>query len=187
MTPPFDQLRAQWEQAEGPFLRFPARAFQDVRLSPTTVRFLTEVGLPRQAAPFLDFEAPKAGRLPTADESFNLEPEFAAHYVLGTNGSGDPIVLAPDSSVIYLNHDADLAPVYMNKDVQTLAESLLRYWHLITETLRLHGPDAYLEGRVPPHLRTEFVAYLQAADPQAFAEDSMWAGEIASWADVRDD
>ena len=98
--------------------------------------------------------------------------------MLGSNGSGDPVVAAHDGTIAYLNHDDGFTPRYINKDVATFAESLLAYRSLIAEAQRINGPDAFLDGNVPPHLLGGFEAFLADCDPRAIGAGAMWREEL---------
>lgn len=174
---------AEFEHAWGddsmfPLVAWPDEAFEETGISVENRRFLTEAGLPEAAAPYLDF-GPTEETLP---ERWDLPESFAKYTIIGDTGSGDPIVLVPDGSVAYLNHDDDMAEVYINKDVPTLAETLLRFRNLIQEAQRVGGKDAYVEGRVPADLQRGFETFLRQADPRALEQDSLWGGEVlAGW------
>lgn len=142
----------------------------DLQLSAAT--FLREVGLPSDAAPFLAFS-------PTAVKSYEAWVLPDGFVPIGSTGSGDPVVLNGKGVVLYLNHNADLAPVYVNTSVETLAEALLAYRQIISEAQRLNGPDAYLDGNVPPELLAGFVSFLEKNDAMALQDRAMWAEELA--------
>lgn len=84
--------------------------------------------------------------------------------------------------MVYLNHDADFAEFYINKDVETFAEASLRMRGLIVAAQHASGPDAYLDGQIPAVLKQDFRAFLEANDPVALEPGALWSEEIASWA-----
>ncbi len=182
----WDELQKEWDLAGESLQRFPATALDGVPIPQSAIQFLAEVGLPHDAAPFLTFEVPVSTRLPTVDELFGCRLKIENHCVIGSNGSGDPIIVFQNGRVMYLNHDAEFSQIYINKDVQILSESLLRYGRLISETQQLRGPDAYLDGMVPQHLRTEFLSYLRRVDAISLEGQTLWTEEVASWANSTD-
>lgn len=172
MTP--DQFAEAWADDPDHLVTFPLRLLNNFSLSLGDKHFLTVAGLPSAAAPCLSF-GPKYAEA----ESFgNILGE---DFQIGSNGSGDPVILTARGEVFYLNHDADFDPRYINRDLPTLAESLVRYRALITETVETSGDDAFLEGKIPVRLREGWVEFLRDADASALAEGSMWADEIACW------
>jgi hypothetical protein len=174
MMTPAEFERAWGDDSMFPLVAYPEDVFDGRDLSAENQRFLTEAGLPEAAAPALDF-GPTEETLP---ERWDLPDSFVKYTIIGDTGSGDPIVLTPAGSVVYLNHDDDMAEVYINKDVPTLAETLLRFRNLILETQRVGGEDAYVDDRVPVDLQRGFEAFLRQADPRALEQDGLWGGEV---------
>lgn len=161
-----------------PLVAYPDELFERNGISAENRRFLTEAGLPEAAAPGLDFW-PAEDTLP---ERWDLPESFAKYTIIGDTGAGDPIVLTPGGPILYLNHDRRMAEVYINKDVPTLAETLLRFRNLIAETQRIGGQSAYVEDRVPADLQRGFEAFLRQADPRALEQDTLWGGQVlAGW------
>jgi hypothetical protein len=178
MMTPAEFERAWGEDSMFPLVAYPEGLLDGTGISAENQRFLEEAGLPEAAAPALDF-GPTEETLP---ERWDLPDSFAKYTIIGDTGSGDPIVLTPAGSVVYLNHDNEMEEVYINKDVPTLAEALLRFRNLIQETQRVGGEDAYVEDRIPAGLQRGFESFLQQADPHALEPDTLWGGEvIAAW------
>lgn len=176
LTP--EEFRDRWG-GDGELDVFPPGATADLKAPPETKRFLNEVGLPEAASPFLEFQAPEDGPLPTSAQEWNLGPEFARYREIGFNGSGDPVCLdeSSDAAVVYLNSDDNFARVFVNSSVPQLAESLLAYRHLVKDTQRRNGPDAFLDGNVSEDLRRWLRDELARIDPAA-VEDGFWADEV---------
>jgi hypothetical protein len=165
MTP--EEFKSAWEKKSGePLSVFPISVFEGTGVSPQTQRFLSVAGLPEEgAAPYLSIGTSGTEVLETVSEMWDLEPEFDRYRIIGNNGSGDPIVLCPDDSVAYLNHDNDFEEVYINKDVSVFAEAALLY-----------------PGFEPEEPEKErFLAFLGKSDPRALQEGSFWSYEIAEW------
>src|SRR5260370_1394397 len=72
---------------------YPPDSLAGVTVSDESRTFLTSVGLPESAAPFLDFAGPKNGVIQTAAKLWQLTPEFNRYLVIGSNGSGDPLCI----------------------------------------------------------------------------------------------
>jgi hypothetical protein len=172
-----EEFKIAWGMEGGSLVRFCEDDLAGANLPSETRSFLLEAGLPSEAAPFLTFAPEKLGWIPQSSRPAG----FDTYIAIGSNGSGDPVVVASSGAILYLNHDRNFTPIYINRDVATLAESLLRYRSLILETQRVGGPDAYLDGAVPAHLRDDFVNYLTAADPKSLEAGAMWTEELASY------
>lgn len=136
------EFKLAWDDTLFALVPSPENLFEGTGISAETQRFLTEAGLPRRAAPTVAF-GPPDDALQTVTEDWDVSDFFSRYRVIGSNGSGDPIGLTPDGSVVYLNHDAGLEEVYVNKDVPALAETLLRYQQLIAATQRAVGPTRF--------------------------------------------
>lgn len=175
---PAEFKRAWGEDSMSPLAAYPEGLLDGTGISAENQRFLEEAGLPEAPAPYLGF-GPTEETLP---EHWDLPDSFAKYTIIGVTGSGDPIVVTPAGSVVYLNHDSGMAEVYINKDVPTLAETLLRFRNLILETQRVGGEDAYVEDRIHADLQRGFEAFLKQADPHALEPDTLWGGEvIGAW------
>lgn len=166
MTP--EEFKQAWEaQYPQPLIVFPPSAFEGTGVSPQTRQFLTRAGLPEAAGPFLMIDPPGSEVLTTASELWELSPEYDDYWVIGSNGSGDPVVICPDDAIVYLNHDDDFTEVYVNRNVAVLAEASLLY----------PGYEAAESEQVP------FIEFLRQADPRALEAGSFWSYEVASWSD----
>ena len=161
---------------------FPPNALAGIAISEESKVFLMTGGLPKSAAPFLDFDAPDHGALQTAAELWQLAPEYNRYRIVGSNGSGDPVCIDEllDAHVVYLNHDYNFHRVLINSSVPQLAESLLAFRHLVRETQRQNGEDAYLDGDVPIDLQQWLLKEIIRIDPAAAHADCFWAQELES-------
>jgi hypothetical protein len=174
-----DELREAWKATGERLVTFPATAFAGLPVSAETKIFLGEIGLPASASPFLDFSPPKLGELPNVAQLWRVEGRgLERFYAIGSNGSGDSIAIDPMGAVFYLNHDAGFCPCYINRDVWTMSETLLRYRQLVASALACNGPDAFLDGRVPEESVAALRVFLEVNDPGAVVEGSMWFDEL---------
>ena len=122
--------------------------------------FLVTQGLPRDAAPFLNFCAYSQFKLAEVREVFGV-PD--SHFPIGHNGSGD--VIAVDSTtgqVVYFNHDDHNARVLINSSLRQFADSLCIYQE--------HHNKRAIEGARSAIL---------AIDPAALQQGAMWQIETS--------
>lgn len=154
MLSPYE-FAAQWGKDAVPLTRFLKKSVDRLPLSEEDKAFLVQAGLPADAAPFLTFEAPASGELPTVAEQWNQPKAFAVYRAIGSDGSGNPIALdeSNNGEVVLLDHENKFAIILVNKSVRQLAESLLAYRKLVTETQVEFGEDAYLDGKTSPAAR----------------------------------
>jgi len=139
------------------FVTYPAERVASLRIPDDHKAFLTESGLPADAAPFLNFEA-DSDRSLTALEGF---PETA---IIGSNNYGDAICLdmADNGAVVYYNHDNMMKRVFMNSSLPLFAECLCAFSRL------MRTKD-----------RESFAQHVNSIDPVALASDAFWATESA--------
>lgn len=152
----------------------------DIGLNDEDKSFLLSAGLPISAPPFLSFEIESDKKLKTLSDMYDLPSDFSKYVVIGSNGYGDPVCFDTSKSceIVYLNHDHDFARILINSSVIKFAESLLAYQHLIEETNRLNGEDAFLDGDIPDQARKEFIDALRRIDPDVLEGETLWISEI---------
>ena len=171
---------AQWGKDDVPLMRFPKKAVERLALSEEDKSFLTQAGLPEDAAPFLTFEAPESGQLPTVAEIYDQPKAFATYRVIGSDDSGNPIALdeGRNGEVVLLDHENKFARMLINKSIRQLAESLLAYRKLVDDTEEEYGEDAFLDGQTSEAARKELKQELTRIDPAAMKAGCFWHGEL---------
>jgi hypothetical protein len=171
---------ACWGKDDAPLLRFPKRALARLLLSEEDKVFLTQAGLPEDAAPFLTFEVPASGALSSVAEQFHQSIEFRRYRIIGSDGSGNPIALdeSNQGEVIYLDHEIGFARVLINKSIRLLGASLLAYRKLVTDSQAEFGEDAFLDGKTSAAARKELRQQLTRIDSAAMKAGCFWHGEL---------
>jgi hypothetical protein len=176
MTP--DDFKRLWEADGDQLCPMLADDLSDIAVPTSTRSFLMKAGLPEDAAPFLSFSSDSRENASELLRMAMAPPEI---LVVGSTGAGDPVGVRLDGAFVYHDHDADFAERYINKDVETFAETALRMRHLIAEVQRLVGADAYLDGSIPADLKADFRSFLRDTDPSALEPGGLWIDEIARW------
>ena len=171
---------ARWGKDDLPLIRFPKKALEGLTLSEEDKAFLTQAGLPEEAAPFLAFEAPESGQLPTVADQWDQPKAYAAYRVIGFDGAGNSIALDENSQgeVVLLDHDHKFARVLVNKSVWQLAESLLAYRKFVSDSQEEFGEEAFLDGKTSPAARKTLRQELKKIDPAALAPGCFWHVEL---------
>ena len=80
--------------------------------------------------------------------------------------------------MVYLDLNGNLRRVFMNSSIPQLAESLLAYRYLVSETQRRNGEDAFLDGNIPDDLKQWLHDELKRIDSAAVAEGCHWSDEL---------
>jgi len=164
-----DSFKAAWTRSGDQLYTHPRDALSASALPDEVKNFLHVAGLPDEAAPFLSFKPLTLEWLGNADR----------RYPIGSDGSGNPIVIDEQGVVWLIDHEAPTRTSLVNSTVGTLADCLIAYRGLVTEVISIGGDDAFLDGRVPKHLTERFAASVCASDPAAAQPGTFWAGEVS--------
>jgi len=144
-------------EQQSKFVRYDYGTMQRCGVGEQNARFLSDIGLPRSASPFIDCRAH------TDDEIAHLREggggALRALFPLGgANGCGDPFGIDTSTqSVVYYNHDNGMQKVFMNASVPQFAEALC----LFQDLLRTKADD-------------KFATALEKVDKTALLPGSMW-------------
>jgi hypothetical protein len=177
MTPA--EFKAQWDRDEASRLvRYPRSVVEQIAIPEESKSFLTDIGLPDGAAPFLDFGGSSHLSMPTVTEVWKAgEPRYR---IIGSNAYGDPICVDTESAgrVLYLLHEAEMTPRFMNSSIPQLAYSLLAFRQVVADTYAICGKGAFLEGRIPSDVVDRFITEMEAIDPPAISSENFWFHSI---------
>jgi hypothetical protein len=151
---------------------FPEASLSDVRVPSEVRAFLSEAGLPDQAAPFLDFGPPKSGALERVSVVWHQPTAFDRYRIVGGNGSGDPVCLDEEAEgqVVYLNHDNRFERVLMASTVFALAECLVELRDVVV--------GAGGVGEASREQYDRLLARIRAIDPAAGGPGGFWEQEV---------
>jgi hypothetical protein len=139
------------ELGVGKFVQVPEEDFADVPLSTEDKQRLIEVGLPKSAAPYLSF----------GPETWGFDGLPPGYFVIGANGSGDPICINEESGeIVCFNHDEDMSRQLANSSLERFQECLCLF-----QEYRSAGA------------LSECFAAMRAVDP-SLEESGFWSQEI---------
>lgn len=169
-----------WEQDANRLVRFPAKSVERLSLSAADKWFLIHAGLPDSAAPYLCFEAPKRGEVPTVAERWRLPEAFQVYRQIGFDGSGSPIALdeAHQGEVVCLDHECSFARIFVNQSIRQLAASLLAYRRLVKATQAEFGEEAFIDRQIPESARMRLKLELTDVDHAAMQAGCFWHEEM---------
>ncbi len=141
------------------FLALPGEVLDALQVREADRALLRDVGLPRDAPPFLTFEY---GLVPLPVLDPRLGPVCAPFRALGHDGAGNVIsVDARDGRVVLHDHDREMLEVFVNSSVLQLAAALC----------------LYQEGRKDG--LTTFLEELAAVDLKAAGIGTFWRGHAS--------
>ena len=141
------------------FVLFDFQTLESGDLNKKDKEFLLEAGLPRDASPFLSFQAYSLKDIASRREVFGIDESF---FPIGHNGSGDSVAIDTISGeVVYFNHDFHMKKVFINSSLRQFAECLCIYQeHMTNSTM-----NSCLEE-------------IEDVDPSAIEKEAMWFSEI---------
>jgi hypothetical protein len=178
------EFQRDWcDDVDEVLIAFPTSSLKGVPFSEQTKSFLVDVGLPDSASPFLGFGPQRDATVPRLDLMWQLDSSFSVFWVIGSNGSGDPICIdtSDQDAVVYLNHDNRFCKVLMNSSLAQLATSLLAFRKLIRESQARNGEDAFLDGDIPADVKHELAGRLKKCDPLAYNPGCFWFDEVRAF------
>jgi hypothetical protein len=161
-------------------IRFSKRCAERLAIAQEDKKILVQVGLPKEAAPWLTFQVPESGGVPTVAEEWDLPKEFRSFRLIGSDGSGNPIALDQDGhgEVVYLDHENRFARVLMNTSIRQLLESLLAYRKFVKDSLAEVGESAFLNGQTSVVARMELRQELIRIDAAGMNRGNFWHEQL---------
>jgi hypothetical protein len=174
MTP--EEFKKAWEQDGDNLCIFPSEAVEGLDISESQRIFLTNIGLPESAAPFLDFGGKHYLPIPSVADVWKGGTTFECYRAIGCNGFGDPVCIDENSggAVVYLNHDDNMKRQFINSSVECLAFSLLAFRTVVRDAQARGGPDAHLNGQIPNDVADQFIRRMDEVDPDAIKPETFW-------------
>lgn len=166
-------FQAAWEATGDTLYRFPTETVSVSRMPESAKQFLESAGLPQEAAPFLSFGPGGLDWLRRPGDDLDR------YYAVGTDASGDPLVVDEDGVVWLIDHEAPDHRTLVNSSVQALADCLLAYRNLVVETVATGGEDALLNGLIPRRAIEACSGGFSAVDSVAVRSGTFWGQELS--------
>lgn len=104
--------------------KLPLQYAHTIPLPMDLLEFLSVVGLPKEAAPYLKFQLSAFPAFVSVDDLYDLErPDLSDYLVIGENENGDPLVLQPMNGfqVACVKVDEDFEEVFINSSLDKLS------------------------------------------------------------------
>ena len=123
---------------------------KSLNLSKETTDFLKIAGLPYSASPFLSFtkDTPTNG-IDTLSKVYGLDNQYDKFIMIGSDGSGNPIVIdiSKSENIVLLDHESEFCIIELiNSSINNLGACLLYYRNFIQQIIAENGDDAFLEA-----------------------------------------
>ncbi|SIT94016.1 SUKH-4 immunity protein [Pontibacter indicus] len=169
-----------WESEK--LFRFYMHDLSDKGLNEETIAFMSTVGLPTSAAPFLSFAGDSEKELSSIFDTFETRVDRHKYFLsIGSDGAGDPVCidLQNECQVVTLNHEEDFEPTFMNSSVRELFQFLTLYKRFVGEIIRENGEDAFLDADFTDSQYEKLKKGMEEVDNRALRTNTFWAQELA--------
>jgi hypothetical protein len=182
MTP--QEFKKIWTSTGDILTPFTSSRLLRLNLKPGTIDFLTQAGLPPDAAPFLTFaensDDKYKGIVRLTDQFDFLEEEFKKWIVIGSCSDGDPIAINVDANdqIGWLDHDNYFEPAFFNSSIEALANCLIVYRDFVLTVQKENGQDAFMNSNFTDHQFETMKSKLLKADNNALADGGFWKQQI---------
>jgi hypothetical protein len=163
-----------------------------LNLQSRTIDFLTQAGLPVDAAPFLSFADNSThkykGIVSLTDQYDFLEEEFRKWIVIGSCSDGDPIAINVDAEdqIDWLDHDNYFEPGFFNSSIEALMDCLVVYREFISIVQRENGDDAFMNADFTDIQFETMKSKLLKADNKILVDNGFWKEQLDMDLTMRD-
>jgi hypothetical protein len=167
----------KWDKKE--LNKFIRDNFKDLTVDETTIEFLTSIGLPDSAAPFVSFDRKELRTIEQIYSTGNLADNFLVD--IGSDGAGDPICIdmQENCKIIALDHEDNFERRFVNTSVRELFAFLTIYKEFADKLIQLRGDFAFLDSNFTDDELNEFLEQLKSVDNEALKnDDTFWSREI---------
>jgi hypothetical protein len=153
-------------------------------LKPATIDFLTQAGLPIDAAPFLTFaensDDKYKGIIRLTDQFDFSEEEFRKWIVIGSCSDGDPIAINVDANdqIEWLDHENYFEPAFFNSSIETMVNCLVVYRDFVLTIQKENGEDAFMNSNFTDLQFETMKSNLLKADNNALVNDGFWKHQL---------
>ena len=174
----------EWSENFESIVLYSSKRIDKFNLNILTKNFLSNTGLPKDAAPFLSFsddsDEPYGGIVKLTDSFDFLESEFEKYIVIGSNGSGDEIVIDTNDEckIKLLDHEDYFSEELMNTSIEKLYHSLIIYQNFVDTVQKELGEDALFDCLYTESHIESLKKELYKNDPDSMNKNCFWLNEI---------
>lgn len=174
----------EWSNRFQPVTVYDPQRIGRFNFNPSTRAFLQKVGLPKDAAPFLSFvennDIRYEGMMKLTDYFDFLGPAYAKYVVIGSDSSGDEMVIdtVDDCKIKLLDHENRFSERLVNTSIEKLHGSLTIYGDFVDQVIRENGEEAFINAIFDDAPWNELKQRLTDNDPGAMRADCFWYQEL---------
>lgn len=169
--------QSKWNKNE--LNKFRVADFDGLDVNNSTIDFLTNIGLPDSAAPFLSFDRKE---LRTIKDIYDTENERDSFLIdIGSDGAGDPICVDTKNNceIVALDHEDNFTQRFVNSSVDKLFAFLTIYKAFGDSLIQLRGDTAFIDSNFRDEELEGLLKQLRLVDERALDDDeTFWSREI---------
>jgi len=175
-----EQIKKYWKDSEKElYTYFPSKIDNNL-FNNDTLNYLTTCGFPADCAPYLRFSEVKQNTLQTPNHLYEIDiKELETYLIFGGNGSGDPLCIdrSNNDRIVYLNHDNDFEPIFINESILKFATSLIKYRDFVKSLVEIKQ-DSIIRRKFSKTEFEELQITFNKIDPKSLIENSFWGSEL---------
>ncbi len=189
-----EEIKNTWKSNKEKLVHFSADRLLGLRLKPDTITFLTNVGLPEDAAPLLSFVNDSGDEffaIKRLTEQYDLEPaeDFEKFIIIGSCHDGDVIAIdtSKNDEIVWLDHENYFSSLYFNSSLSAFMSCLIAYRNFVQTVQKDNGEDAFMESNFSDKHFETLKQQLTIADKRAISEEGFWNTELQMELALRED
>ncbi|WP_018343462.1 SUKH-4 family immunity protein [Cytophaga aurantiaca] len=163
-----------WDEQNIELEKIKPESVHTIPLPVDILEFLSMVGLPKEAAPYLTFNITTFPAFTSPDDLYDLEdrPDLSDWFIIGETGESNPICIDPMNGyrICYVETENDFKAVFMNSSLDKLAICIYLYEKFIENYSTEESENLVFADADWEYLKKQFIEI----DPEALAEGSFW-------------
>ena len=162
-----------WQEQDIELDKIKLESVHAIPLPVDILEFLSMVGLPKEAAPYLTFNVSTFPAFVSPDDLFDLErPELSDWFIIGETTNSDPICIDPLNGyrICYVETENDFNAVFMNSSLDKMAICIYLYEKFIEQFSSEESETLTFTDSDWEYLKKQFIEI----DPAAVEEGTFW-------------
>jgi hypothetical protein len=163
-----------WDEQDIELDKIKFESVHSIPLPVDILEFLSMVGLPKEAAPYLTFNVSTFPAFISPDDLYDLEdrPELSDWFIIGETADSNPICIDPMGNyrICYVDTENDFKPVFMNSSLDKMAICIYLYEKFIEKYSTEESENLVFTDSDWEYLKKQFIEI----DPAAVEVDSFW-------------
>lgn len=169
------EFKEKWILTDNDLHLFTKASVDNLDIAESEKEFLYLSGLPSNCAPFIGFGDSGNPKLEKLADVWDLDSSFVNLFIIGSDGSGDPICVENRSGkILTFNHDEDFEEIFMNSSLHQLAEFLLLTREGISMIRAKYDSDAIWDESRATEIKKVYRDKFAKVDANAIGDGKFW-------------